>query len=496
MPLSHDHIRTTVETYLARHPHERPQLGGLLEALELPTSIASRFTFSGHVTCGAIVVDQLGRVLHVLHLASGKVLPPGGHAEPEDESLAGTALRELHEETGISPQAVAPWPGYETVPFDIDIHDIDVRPDKGEPGHQHFDLRFLFRLHTATEVPVVLQEEEVGGIEWRPMDKVTSPSLREKLLKLTPGVEPETANASALIYNDRGEYLLHLRDYFPGQIWEPGMWSLLGGGREPQDATLEHTVRRELDEEAGLHIADLTPFGIEEATNDAGATVPIAIYAGRWNGDPRELHLTEGVMLAWFGPDDLHRLRIAPTTRDLVRRHAASRTASASCTASQSGAAPNDERRPTSPHGTVLNVIGVHLYLERPDGTVLLGLRHPDSAFAPSTWHVLAGHCEQESAITCLIREAREEAGLQIEPQDVELVHVVHHIDNAGDQPRMGLFFRARTWTGEPELREPDKCTQWTFWDPAALPEDLVPYTRVVIEGIRAGRLYSEAGWA
>jgi 8-oxo-dGTP pyrophosphatase MutT (NUDIX family) len=493
MPLSHNHIRTTVETYLARHPHDRPQLGGLLEALDRPTNIASRSTFSGHVTCGAIVVDQLGRVLHVLHPASGKILAPGGHTEPDDESLAQAALRELNEETRIPSQAVAPWPGYETVPFDIDIHDIDAHPGKGEPGHQHFDLRFLFRLRTAAEVPVVLQDEEVGGIEWRPVDRVTSPSLREKLLKLTPAVEPENANASALIYNDRGEYLLHLRDYFPGKIWEPGMWSLLGGGREPQDATLEHTVRRELAEEASLHIAGLTPFGIEEATDDAGATVPIAIYAGRWNGDPRELHLTEGVMLSWFAPDDLHRLRIAPTTSDLVRRHAASRTASTSCTASQSGTSPKDERRPASPHGTVLNVIGVHLYLQRTDGTVLLGLRHPDSGFAPSTWHVLAGHCEQESAITCLIREAREEAGLLIQPQDVELVHVVHHIDQAGDQPRMGLFFRVRTWTGEPQ---PDKCTQWKFWDPAALPEDLVPYTRVVIEGILAGHRYSETGWA
>ncbi|MFJ9613477.1 NUDIX domain-containing protein [Streptomyces noursei] len=496
MPLSHDHIRTTVENYLARHPHERRQLGGLLDALDRPADITSRSTFSGHVTCGAIVVDPLGRILHVLHLASGKVLPPGGHTEPEDDSLAEAALRELHEETGIPPQAVTPWPGHEAVPFDIDIHDIDARPSKGEPGHQHFDLRFLFRLRTATDVPVVLQVEEVGGIEWRPVDRVYSPSLREKLLKLTPEAEPETANASALIYNDRGEYLLHLRDYFPGQIWEPGMWSLLGGGREPQDATLEHTVRRELDEEAGLDIADLTPFGIEEATDASGRTVSIAIFAGRWNGDPRELRLTEGVMLAWFAPDDLHRLRIADTTSDLVRRHAASRTASASSTASQTGAASGEERRPASLHGTVLNVIGVHLYLERPDGTVLLGLRHPGSAFAPSTWHVLAGHCEQESAIACLIREAREEAGLQIQPQDIELVHVVHHIDRAGDRPRMGLFFRARTWAGEPELREPDKCTQWRFWDPAALPVDIVPYTRVAIEGIRAGRLYSETGWA
>ena len=496
MPLSDEHIRTTVETYLAHHPHERPQLGGFLEAIDRPTDITSRFTFSGHVTCAAIVVDPLGRVLHVLHRASGKALAPGGHTEPHDESLAAAALRELHEETGIPPQAVAPWPGYEAVPLDIDIHDVDARPDKGEPGHQHFDLRFLFRLRSAKEVPVVLQEEEVSGAEWLLVDRVISPSLREKLLKLTPAIEPEAANASALIYNDRGEYLLHLRDYFPGQMWEPGMWSLLGGGREPQDATLEHTVRRELAEEADLHIPNLAPFGVVEATDATGATLPIAIYAGSWNGDPRELHLTEGVMLAWFAPDDLHRLRIAPSTSDLVRRHATSRTAGTSAPAPRTGAALGRECRPASPSGTVLNVVGVHLYLERPDGTVLLGLRHPDSAFAPSTWHVLAGHCEQESAVTCLIREAREEAGLLIQPQDVELVHVVHHVDQAGDQPRMGLFFRTRTWKGEPELREPDKCTKWKFWDPTALPETLVPYTRGVIEGIRAGCLYSETGWA
>ncbi|MER6424639.1 hypothetical protein [Streptomyces sp. NPDC001137] len=47
----------------------------------------------------------------------------------------------------------------------------------------------------------------VDGIEWRPVDRVTSPSLGEKLLKLTHAVEPKGANASALIYNDRGEYL-------------------------------------------------------------------------------------------------------------------------------------------------------------------------------------------------------------------------------------------------------------------------------------------------
>ncbi|MET8102418.1 NUDIX domain-containing protein [Streptomyces sp. NPDC005236] len=486
MPLSHDQIRTTVESYLARFPHERKHLGAVLDALDRPADIASRSTFSGHVTFGAIVVEPLDGVLHVLHLAGGKILASGGHAEPADDTPVQAALRELREQTGIPPHAVTPWPDHEVAPFDIDAH-----PGKGEPGHVHFGLRFLFRLHTAAEAPVMLQGEEVGGIEWRPVDRVTSPSLREKLLKLPPAAEAETANASALIYNDRGEYLLHLRDYFPGEIWEPGMWSLLGGGQEHQDATLEHTVRRELAEEAGLDLGDLTPFATEYASDDAGTTVPIAIYAGRWNGDPRDLRLTEGVMLAWFAPNDLHRLRIADTTSDLVQRHAASRSAG---TTTQSGLALQEQHR-ASPHGTVPNIIGIHLYLERPDGTVLLGLRHPNSTFAPSTWHVLAGHCEQENAITCLIREAREEAGLHIERQDVELVHVIHHIDKAENRPRMGLFFRARAWRGEPELREPDKCTQWRFWDPAALPDDLVPYTRVAIAKIQNGEVYSETGW-
>ncbi|MFJ8980551.1 NUDIX domain-containing protein [Streptomyces sp. NPDC102282] len=93
-------------------------------------------------TDGAASVDHqpahllLGRVLHVLHLASGEVPLHGGHAEPSDESLAAAVLRELHEETRVEPEAAARWPGYEAVP--IDIHDVDAHPGKGELGHVHF----------------------------------------------------------------------------------------------------------------------------------------------------------------------------------------------------------------------------------------------------------------------------------------------------------------------------------------------------------------------
>ncbi len=44
-------------------------------------------------------------------------------------------------------------------------------------------------------------------------------------------------------------------------------------------------------------------------------------------------------------------------------------------------------------------------------------------------------------------------------------------------------------------LRAPDKCLAWRWWEPAALPAPIVPYTRVAIQSICAGRPYSEVGW-
>ncbi|MEV7416034.1 NUDIX domain-containing protein [Streptomyces sp. NPDC089919] len=145
--------------------------------------------------------------------------------------------------------------------------------------------------------------------------------------------------------------------------------------------------------------------------------------------------------------------------------------------------------------GAVLNGVGVHLHLEDEQGRVLLGLRHPSSRYAGNTWHYLAGRCEQESATACLVREAWEEAGLVVDPADVELVHVVHVVEGPGELPLLQLVFRVRRWEGAPEVREPDKCLAWRWWAPQELPDRLVRYTRLAIGGIAEGRAYSELGW-
>ncbi|MEU0143926.1 NUDIX domain-containing protein [Streptomyces albidoflavus] len=99
-----------------------------------------------------------------------------------------------------------------------------------------------------------------------------------------------------LLHNEAGAYLLHLRDNLPG-VWEPGSWSLPGGGREPGDRSLAETARRELREETGLDLPGLEPFAVETATGTDGSPVLIQIFTARWNGDPATLHLNEGVLL-------------------------------------------------------------------------------------------------------------------------------------------------------------------------------------------------------
>jgi 8-oxo-dGTP pyrophosphatase MutT (NUDIX family) len=483
------HIRATAEAYLARHPHEREALAGLPAVPDSIGDPSSRATRPGHVTCSAVVIDRDRRVLHIGHKASGKQLAPGGHVEAADRTLLAAALQEVGEEAGIRPTDLCLTPQFLGTPIDIDVHDIDANPAKGEPAHQHFDFRFAFYL-TGEQPPLALQDEEISGAQWLPFADVRSPTLRAKLLDSELDGRPEPVNASALIHDGQGRYLLHLRDLRDG-IWQPGVFALLGGGRERGDSGLEATVRRELSEEApGLEPADLTPYAVEEATSVEGLAVPISVFEGRWSGDPDTVDLQEGVLLKWFTVDMLDRLRLSPGLGDLIRRHAAEHPPAGS---------PLDSvprlLRDEAPEGTELHIVGVHLYLQDEHGRILLGLRHPDSKFAPNEWHFLAGHCEREAAIRCLVREAKEEAGLIIEPGDVELVHLVHLVDSPGARPRIGLVFRARSWSGTPEVLEPDRCVEWRWWRPQDLPAEIVPYTRLAIDGVLAGRLYSDMGW-
>ncbi|GAB3994831.1 NUDIX hydrolase [Glycomyces albus] len=171
--ITNTEIAQTTRDYLDRHPGEKASLGPLIEALDTPEPLATRTRLAGHVTCGAVVIDDQGRVLHVWHRGLDRLLLPGGHTEKSDTSLIGAALRELAEETGLTADHVA---ATGEGPIHIDLHTIPDSPTKGEPEHWHADFRYAFTVTEDSEF--TLQTEEVTDAIWAPTDQIANRTLR------------------------------------------------------------------------------------------------------------------------------------------------------------------------------------------------------------------------------------------------------------------------------------------------------------------------------
>jgi ADP-ribose pyrophosphatase YjhB (NUDIX family) len=94
-----------------------------------------------------------------------------------------------------------------------------------------------------------------------------------------------------------------------------------------------------------------------------------------------------------------------------------------------------------------------HLFLVR-DGRILL-LRRANTDYEDGKYSVVAGHIEDgETAREAICREAREEAGIKLSPDDLAFAQVVHRADRG---QRVGFFFSALRWRGEPRNAEPHK---------------------------------------
>ncbi|WP_322870832.1 NUDIX hydrolase [Streptomyces goshikiensis] len=117
---------------------------------------------AGHVTGSALVIDPAGRrVLLTLHKKLGIWLQMGGHCEPGDSTLAGAALREAVEESGIA-SGLSLLPGG---PVRLDRHPIPA------PCNWHLDVQYA-ALAPADAVAEI--SEESLDLRWFPYETVAA----------------------------------------------------------------------------------------------------------------------------------------------------------------------------------------------------------------------------------------------------------------------------------------------------------------------------------
>lgn len=132
------------------------------------------------------------------------------------------------------------------------------------------------------------------------------------------------------------------------------------------------------------------------------------------------------------------------------------------------------------------------------DEQILLSRRFSTS-FQDGKYSLVSGHLNgNETFRECMKREAKEEASLDLNENDMEIVHVMHRkeiFNPIGIRERVDIFIRAKKWQGRIKNMEPDRCDDLRWFALRDLPENTIPYIRHAIECIQKNIFYSEFGW-
>ncbi|MBA2729026.1 MAG: NUDIX domain-containing protein [Parachlamydiaceae bacterium] len=120
--------------------------------------------------------------------------------------------------------------------------------------------------------------------------------------------------------------------------------------------------------------------------------------------------------------------------------------------------------------------LDVHLII-RQENKILLMRRHK-TGFADGQYALVAGcHESDEPISSAIIREAKEEVGIDLRPEWLTMGCVMHiKIDNPGE--RVCFFFIANQWNGTITNCEPHKCDDLRFYPLEELPKNLIPFVR------------------
>ncbi|MGF6255670.1 NUDIX domain-containing protein [Ensifer sp. ZNC0028] len=116
------------------------------------------------------------------------------------------------------------------------------------------------------------------------------------------------------------------------------------------------------------------------------------------------------------------------------------------------------------------------------DGKILLyrRLKAPEAGY----WNIVGGkvdHMERSEAAAR--REAEEESGLKI--RSSEFLCLSEQVIEADRQHWISMIYVTRDFSGEPQLVEPDKLSEFGWFSLDALPQPLSRFTADAAEALR-----------
>ena len=164
-------------SYQKEYPEEKNTVSSMVAFIKSNSKCFDRNLSIGHMTGSAWLMDaKFEKTLLTHHRKLDRWLQPGGHADG-DSDIAGVALREAREESGLQELELV-----HGAIFDIDIHLIPDGPT--EKAHLHYDCRFLIRSVGKDQYVVSEESKDLAWVYLKDLPKYTSdPSISRMALK-------------------------------------------------------------------------------------------------------------------------------------------------------------------------------------------------------------------------------------------------------------------------------------------------------------------------
>ena|SRR5579859_1470805 len=132
--------------------------------------------------------------------------------------------------------------------------------------------------------------------------------------------------------------------------------------------------------------------------------------------------------------------------------------------------------------------VSANLLLIKDDKILLL--RRQNTAWGNGKYTVISGHIDgNETIAEAMVREAKEEAGIDLEPAYLKTVHAMHRIANI---ECIDFFLTTPSWHGEPRNAEPDKADDIRWFPLDDLPENILPNIKAAIHHYQNNISFSE----
>ena len=132
----------------------------------------------------------------------------------------------------------------------------------------------------------------------------------------------------------------------------------------------------------------------------------------------------------------------------------------------------------------------VYLIIRNKNNDILLQRRQGTKLW-PGFLALPAGHVDEgENAYDAIIREAKEELGIEILLENIIDTFVVNR-RNKSLPPYYDVYFEVSSYKGNIKINEPEKCSELVWCNVDNLPKDMIDYEKAAIINNKNGIKFS-----